>query len=63
MREYKVFKKWVKQSYIKVMNSPKGYHRIKVHLVFVVKFDVRHKGRLVADGHLTPEPLTTSILV
>ena len=38
------------------MNSPKGYHRIKVHLVFAVKFDSRHKARLVADGHLTPEP-------
>ena len=40
----------------KVMNSPKGYYRIKVHLVFAVKFDGRHKARLVADGHLTPEP-------
>ena len=39
------------------MNSPKGYHRIKVHLVFGVKFDGRHKARLVADGHLTPEPI------
>ena len=39
------------------MNSPKGYHRIKVHLVFAVKFDGRHKARLVADGHLTPEPI------
>ena len=34
------------------MNSPKGYHRIRVHLVFAVKFDGRHKARLVADGHL-----------
>ena len=32
------------------MNSPKGYHRIKVHLVFAVKFDGRHKARLVADS-------------
>ena len=39
------------------MNSPKGYHRIKVHLVFAVKCDGRHKVRLVADGHLTPEPI------
>ena len=37
------------------MNSSKGYHRIKVHLVFAFKFDGRHKARLVADGHLTPE--------
>ena len=41
----------------KVMNSPKGYHRIKVHLVLGVKFDGRHKARFVADGHLTPEPI------
>ena len=34
-----------------------SYHRIKVHLVFAVKFDCRHKARLVADGHLTPEPI------
>ena len=26
-------------------------------LVFAVKFDGRHKARLVADGHLTPEPI------
>ena len=38
------------------MNPPKGYHKIKVHLVFVVKIDGRHKARLVADGHLAPEP-------
>ena len=37
--------------------TPKGYHRIKVHLVFAVKFDGRHKARLVADGHLAPEPI------
>ena len=37
------------------MIPPKGNHKIKVHLVFAVKFDSRHKARLVADGHLTPE--------
>ena len=59
MLEYKVFNKWDKAILDKhkmAMNSPKGYHRIKVHLVFVVKFDGRHKARLVADGHLAPEP-------
>ena len=30
---------------------------IKVHLVFTVKFHGRHKARLVAEGHLTPEPI------
>ena len=39
------------------MNSPKGYHRIKVHLVFAVNFDGRPKARLVEDGHLTHEPI------
>ena len=39
------------------MNPPKGYHKIEVHLVFAVKFDGRHKARLVAEGHLTPEPI------
>ena len=39
------------------MNPPKGYHRIKGHPVFAAKFDGRHKARLVADGHLTPEPI------
>ena len=58
--EYKVFKKWDKailDKHKKVKNPPKGYHGIKVHLVFAVKFDGRHKARLVADGHLTPEPI------
>ena len=60
MREYKVFKKRDKtilDKHKKVLNSPKGYQRTKVHLVFAVKFDGRHKARLVADGHLTPEPV------
>ena len=60
IREYKVFKRWDKailDKDKKVMNSPKGYHWIKVHLVFAVKFDGRYKARLVADGHLTPEPI------
>ena len=60
MSEYKGFKKGDKailDKHKKVKNPPKGYHRIKVHLVFAVKFDGRHKARLVADGHLTPEPI------
>ena len=36
---------------------PDGYKRIRVHLVFDVKHDGRHKGRLVADGHLTDIPV------
>ena len=58
--EYKVIKRWDKtilDKHKKVTNPPKGYDRIKVYLVFAVKFDGRHKARLVADGHLTPESI------
>ena len=37
--------------------APTGYKKIRVHLVFDVKHDGRHKARLVADGHLTDTPL------
>ena len=60
MLEYKVFRKWdiaILDKHKKVMNPPKGYHMIKVHVVFAAKFDGRHKATLVADGHLTPEPI------
>jgi hypothetical protein len=36
---------------------PPDYRKIRVHLVFDVKHDGRHKARLVADGHLTEVPL------
>ena len=35
---------------------PQGYKRIRVHLIYDVKHDGRHKARLVADGHLTDIP-------
>ena len=60
MLEYEVFIKWdraILDKPKKVMNPPKGYYKIKEHLVFAVKFDGRHKARLVADGHLTPKPI------
>ena len=66
MLEYKVFQKWDKSvldKHKKVTDPPKGYHRIKVHLVFAVKFDGRHIARLLADGHLILSLLKTSILV
>jgi hypothetical protein len=37
--------------------SPDGYKKIRVHLIFAVKHDGRHKARLVADGHLTDVPV------
>jgi hypothetical protein len=36
---------------------PPDFTRIRVHLVYAVKHDGRHKARLVADGHLTDIPL------
>jgi hypothetical protein len=33
--------------------APTGYKNIRVHPVFDVKHDGRHKASLVADGHLT----------
>jgi hypothetical protein len=41
----------------KDVSAPDGYKKIRVHLVFDVKHDGRHKSRLVADGHLTDVPL------
>jgi hypothetical protein len=36
--------------------APSGYQKIRVHFVYAVKHDLRHKARLVAGGHLTPTP-------
>ena len=56
--EYSTFKdlgpaQWDKG---KVTNAPADHKKIRVHLVFDVKHDGRHKARLVADGHLTDDP-------
>ena len=32
--------------------SPSGYNKIKVHLIYDIKYDTRHKAGCVADGHL-----------
>ena len=36
---------------------PCGYKKIRVHMVYDIKHDGRHKARLVAGGHLTETPL------
>ena len=41
----------------KISHAPDGYQKISVHLIFAVKHDGRHKARLVAGGHLTPDPI------
>ena len=60
IHSYEVFQKHEKAQYDKqkkVTNAPPGYQKIRVHLIFAVKYDGRHKARLVADEHLTPEPV------
>ena len=39
--------------------APKGYKRIRVHMVYAIKHDLRRKSRLVADGNLTEVPLAS----
>jgi hypothetical protein len=41
----------------KGVEIPKGFKKIRVHLIYDVKDDGRHKARLVADGHLTNIPV------
>ena len=61
INEYKVFqdhgKAQIDPKSRRVSNATTGYQKIKVHLVFAVKHDGRHKDRLVAGGHLTPDPI------
>ena len=38
---------------------PTGFQRIKVHLIFAVKHDGRHKSRLVSRGDLTEVPTSS----
>ena len=37
-------------------NLPVGFSKLGVHMVFDIKLDLTRKARLVADGHLTPDP-------
>ena len=52
IQEYKTFRDLGKGT-----PGPEGYKKIKVHFVFDVKHDGRHKARLVAGGHLTDTPV------
>ena len=36
---------------------PEGYKKIRVHFVYAVKHDGRHKARLVSGGNLTGTPV------
>ena len=61
INDYQVFKDYGKAQLCpknrKATNGPKNYQQIRVRLIFAVKHDGRHKARLVAGGHLTPEPV------
>jgi hypothetical protein len=41
----------------KGVDIPKGFKKIRVHLIYDVKHNGRHKAQLVADGHLTDIPV------
>src|SRR5688500_7931734 len=51
MEAYQVFKDHGHKA-----TPPSEYKVIRVHLIYDVKYDGRHKARLVADGHLTDVP-------
>ena len=52
INEYKTFKDLGKDG-----KPPKGYKKIRVHMVYDFKHDGRYKARLVAGGHLTEVPI------
>ena len=58
IHEHKVFKDTGKAQFHngKVV-TPDGFQKIRVHFVYAVKHDGRFKARLVADRHLTKEPV------
>ena len=39
--------------------APAGYKVIKYHIVYNVKHDLRRKARLVANGNMTPTPISS----
>ncbi|MGH7955331.1 MAG: reverse transcriptase domain-containing protein, partial [Gloeomargaritales cyanobacterium] len=53
IEKYQTFRDY---GHSKSVEAPSGYKRIRTHLVFDVKFDLRRKARLVAGGHLTDPP-------
>ena len=58
IHEYKVFKDTGKaQFHNGKVATPDGFQKIRVHFVYAVKHDGRLKARLVADDHLTKEPV------
>ena len=54
LNDYAVFKNKGEFHEAKI---PEGYQKIKVHTIFDVKHDCRHKAQVVANGNLTDMPL------
>ena len=60
IHEYKVFKDTGKaQLHNGKAVTPDDFQKIRVHFVYAVKHDGKFKARLVADGHLTKEPVVS----
>ena len=61
MKEEEVFTTWQRakcnSSHKRILNAPPNHQKIRVNLIFDVKYNGRHKARIVADGSLTPEPV------
>ena len=56
--EHKVFKDTGKAQFHNGKEvTPDGFQKIRVHLIYAVNHDDRSKERLVADEHLTKEPV------
>ena len=54
LREYDAF---IDKGKFRLSKIPRGYKQIRVHTIFDVKHDGRHKTRCVADGQLTDMPI------
>ena len=61
IKEYGVFKDYGKAKWEgkTITNAPSGYQNIRVHFSFAVEHSGKLKVTLVADVHLTTEPIDT----
>ena len=59
MKQLDEYDTFIDMGVFSVNQIPIGFKKIKVHLVFAVKHDGRHKSRLVSQGDLTDIPITS----
>jgi hypothetical protein len=57
LKQINDYKTFIDHGHHTKSHPPEGFKKIKVHFIFDVKHDGRHKARLVADGHLTDVPI------